>query len=86
MSRQLRNIYHFALIGLLAAIYFFAGKFGLAHAFLHPSASAVWPPTGIAIAALLLWGYRLWPGVLLDAFLLNLTSAERSDIRPYRSW
>jgi hypothetical protein len=41
MSRQLRNIDHFALMGLLAAIYFFAGKLGLAHAFLHPSASAV---------------------------------------------
>jgi PAS domain S-box-containing protein len=75
MSRQLRNIDHFALMGLLAAIYFFAGKLGLAHAFLHPSASAVWPPTGIALAALLLWGYRLWPGVLLGAFLLNLTIA-----------
>jgi signal transduction histidine kinase/integral membrane sensor domain MASE1 len=59
----------------LAAIYFIAGRFGLSLATLHPSASAVWPPSGIAFAALLLWGYRLWPGVLLGAFFVNLINA-----------
>jgi PAS domain S-box-containing protein len=34
-------------------------------------ASLVWPPTGIALAALLLFGYRLWPAVALAAFLVN---------------
>ena len=38
------------------AVYFCAGKFGLSLAFLHPSASAVWPASGIALAFLLLWG------------------------------
>jgi integral membrane sensor domain MASE1 len=33
--------------------------------------TAVWPPTGIALAAVLLWGYRMWPGVALGAFLAN---------------
>ena len=33
--------------------------------------TAVWPPTGIALAAVLLWGYRIWPGVALGAFLAN---------------
>ena len=58
----------------LAGIYFCAGKFGLSLAFLNPSASVVWPPAGLALAALLLWGYRLWPGVLIGAFLVNITT------------
>src|ERR1043166_2668820 len=58
----------------LAAIYFCAGKFGLSLAFVNRSASAVWPPAGIALAALLLFGFRLWPGVFLGAFLVNMTT------------
>ena len=62
-----------AILGL-AAVYFLTGKFGLYLALVHPSASGVWPPSGIALAALLLWGYRLWPGVFLGAFLVNITT------------
>ena len=58
----------------LAAVYFLAGKFGLSLATEHPSASAIWPPSGIALAALLLWDYRIWPGVFLGAFLVNITT------------
>ncbi|HUK39767.1 MAG TPA: MASE1 domain-containing protein, partial [Candidatus Acidoferrales bacterium] len=54
--------------------YFCAGKFGLSLAFVHPSASAVWPASGIALAILLLWGQRLWPGIFLGAFLVNVTT------------
>src|SRR5436305_10829167 len=45
----------------LTAIYFAAGKLGLLMANLHSSVSPIWPASGIAVAALLLWGYRLWP-------------------------
>src|SRR5258708_38492261 len=58
----------------VAAAYYGAAKFGLALAYENSSVTAVWPPTGIAIAALLLGGYRLWPGVALGAFLANLTN------------
>lgn len=58
----------------LAAVYFGAAKFGLSLAVVNASSSAVWPPTGIALAVLLLWGYRLWPGIFLGAFLVNLTT------------
>jgi signal transduction histidine kinase/integral membrane sensor domain MASE1/ActR/RegA family two-component response regulator len=58
----------------LSGIYFCAGKLGLSLAFIHASASAVWPPSGIAFAALLLYGYRLWPGIFLGAFLVNITT------------
>src|ERR1051325_7781939 len=59
---------------LLAACYFLAGKFGLSIAVVNASASAVWPPSGLAFAALLIWGYRLWPGVFLGAFLVNIST------------
>jgi serine phosphatase RsbU (regulator of sigma subunit)/anti-sigma regulatory factor (Ser/Thr protein kinase) len=60
---------------LLAAIYFLAAKLGLRLAFVHVSASAVWPPTGIALAVLLLLGSEVWPGIFLGAFVANLTTA-----------
>jgi len=59
----------------LGTVYFAAGKVGLALASLHPSASPVWPPTGIAIAAFLILGYRVWPAILVSAFLVNSTTA-----------
>jgi diguanylate cyclase (GGDEF)-like protein len=60
---------------LLTAIYFAGGKFGLTLAFVHPSATAIWPSLGIALGALLIFGYDIWPGILLGAFLVNLTTA-----------
>jgi signal transduction histidine kinase len=59
----------------VAAVYFAAGKFGLSLTFVHPSASAVWPPTGIALAVLLWHGYGVWPAILAGAFLVNVTTA-----------
>jgi PAS domain S-box-containing protein len=64
-----------AKIALVAAIYFVSGKFGLKLAFIYRSATPVWPPTGIAIASLLLLGSEIWPAVWLGAFLVNITTA-----------
>src|SRR5882724_8007888 len=55
----------------LAAIYYYCASFGLSLAFVHESASAVWPPTGVALAALLFRGRTLWPGIFLGAFFAN---------------
>ena len=63
------------IIALVTAVYFIAGKLGLKLAFLNDSASAVWPPSGIALAVLLLLGYRVWPAIFLGAFLVNFTTA-----------
>src|SRR5881398_3962964 len=63
------------IIGLLTLVYFIAGKFGLMLASLHASASPVWPPAGIALAALLVLGYRAWPAIFVGAFLVNVTTA-----------
>lgn len=60
-----------AQIAVLASAYYGAAKLGLSLAFAAPSVTAIWPPTGIALAAVLLWGYRVWPGVALGALLAN---------------
>ena len=60
---------------LVAVAYFVAGKLGLQLAFVHASATGVWPPTGIALAAFLILGYRVWPAILCAAFLVNVTTA-----------
>jgi diguanylate cyclase (GGDEF)-like protein len=59
----------------LAAVYFVAAKLGLRLAFVHASATAVWPPTGIALAAFLVLGPRLWPAIFAGAFFANITTA-----------
>ena len=63
------------LFAALTALYFGAGKLGLAFATLNSSASAVWPPTGIALGAFLLFGTRVWPAIFAGAFLVNVTTA-----------
>jgi two-component system, NarL family, sensor histidine kinase FusK len=64
------------LIMLAAGVmYFLTGKLGLRVAYINPSASPVWAPTGIAIAAILIGGFEVWPAILLAAFMVNLTTA-----------
>jgi signal transduction histidine kinase len=69
-----RKIPTLPAIGALALIYLIAGKLALHLAFLHKSASPVWPPAGIALAALLILGLRVWPAIFIGAFLVNLTT------------
>jgi hypothetical protein len=72
---SLGSIPKWAIIAILTAVYLIAGKLGLMLAFVHASATAVWPPAGITLAALLVFGYRVWPGVFAGAFLTNDTTA-----------
>ncbi len=72
VKASLKNI---SVLALLALFYFAAGKLGLMLAIVNPSATAVWPPTGIALAALLVLGYRAWPAILAGAFLVNITTS-----------
>src|SRR5262245_48328407 len=56
----------------VAVAYFAAGRLGLRLAIPPGFATAVWPPSGIALAAVLLLGPRTWPGVWLGSFAVNL--------------
>jgi PAS domain S-box-containing protein len=75
MRARLNTLQLVGIILVLASTYALAGKLGLSLAVVHPSATAVWPPSGIALAALLVLGYRVWPGILLGAFLVNITTS-----------
>lgn len=56
-------------------LYVILGKFGLSLAFANPSATAIWAPTGVALVALLLFGYRVLPAIFCGAFVVNITTA-----------
>ena len=58
----------------LAAGYYAAARFGLRYASIGRSISLVWPPTGIALAALTALGLRYWPSVAVAALLANLAT------------
>ncbi len=70
-SPRLLVAHTFRIIGL-AVVYLVTAKLGLLLAVPPGVATPVWPPTGISLAALLLLGPRLWPGVALGAFAANL--------------
>src|SRR3954465_11422004 len=56
---------------LLAVAYYLAGKIGLELAYLDGAVAALWPPAGLGLAALFLFGVRLWPGVVIGDLLLG---------------
>lgn len=56
----------------VALAYLLTAKLGFLLAFEQTNATAVWPPTGIALAACLAFGLHVWPGIFLGAFLANI--------------
>lgn len=61
--------------GLLALAYFITAQIGLSLSLLEHSVTVFWPPSGIALAVLLLYGYRLWPWVFAGSFFSNWISS-----------
>src|SRR5207237_10652134 len=59
-------------VAAIAALYIVAARAGLQLDTVSGFATLVWPPTGIALAALLLGGYWLWPGIFLGALIANV--------------
>ncbi len=57
---------------ILAGVYYLAAMLGLSLAFEQVNTSPVWPPSGIAISALLYFGLRSWPGIFIGALIANL--------------
>src|SRR5256886_227017 len=71
MTHRLRYVFQIAAV---AVAYYAAARVGLLAAVAQSVVSSAWPPSGVALAALLLLGLRLWPGIALGAFLLNWTA------------
>src|SRR4029450_12508188 len=59
----------------MAVAYYVVGRLGLLLAIPPGYATAVWPASGIALAGTLLFGYRVWPGILVGSFLINLRTS-----------
>jgi signal transduction histidine kinase/ActR/RegA family two-component response regulator len=71
MSMSARSLRSLVPIVVLFAVYVVTARFGLWIDAVSGFATPVWPPTGISLVALSLFGYRLWPGIALGAFLVN---------------
>ncbi|MYM67208.1 response regulator [Pseudoduganella sp. FT55W] len=65
---------------LLTLCYALIARASLLLAFAHTNATPVWPPSGIAFAALLLIGYRAWPAIFLGALLANLATFHANGV------
>ena len=76
-SQALRGARHGALgvyalqVALVTAAYYVAGRIGLELAYLDGLVAAVWPPAGLGLAVLFLYGVRLWPGIVIGDLLLG---------------
>ena len=68
------RLVYVAQLSVVACGYFLLGKWGLEYASLKPVVSLLWPASGFALAVVLLVGVRMWPGIALGAFLVNLNS------------
>lgn len=78
LNRRTRPLLH---TGILALAYFVTGKLAVSILRLvEAEASPVWPPAGIALAAVLLQGRQMWPGIALGSVLLNSTAAVPSAV------
>src|SRR5262252_1736523 len=69
-----RRLRYVALGLMTAATYVSSAKLGLTLAFIAEQVTVVWPPTGIALSAVLLLGYRIWPAITIGAFIANVTT------------
>src|SRR5258706_3774636 len=73
-SRTNESLGRVAVLVGLAVVYYSAAKLGLRFAYINSSVTVIWPPAGIALAAFVLLGYRIWPAILGAAFLANYTT------------
>ncbi len=82
LTSRFREVRNFAVLLLgVGATYFVLAKLGLELASVNPSATPIWPPTGFALAAVLLWGYRVWPAIWAAAITTARCRARRSTFQ-----
>ncbi len=67
-----KGLLHPIAVGLIAAVYYSTGELGRFLASTPNNVTPVWPPDGFALAALLILGYRVWPGIGIGSFIANI--------------
>ncbi|GGN22300.1 membrane protein [Lentzea pudingi] len=70
MNAAIRTV---ATIAAIAVAYFATAQVGLVLALVEGQVTPLWLPTGISVAALLMSGRRIWPGITLGAFAANIS-------------
>src|SRR6476660_1504750 len=60
-----------AALALVAGVYYLAGRVGLELAYLNGAVAALWPPAGLGLAVLFLYGVRLWPAIVIGDLALG---------------
>lgn len=66
-------------LAAVAAAYYVSARIGLPQQLVRGQVTPFWPPTGIALVALMLWGLRTWPGITLGTFLVNVIVQQPAD-------
>ena len=79
LAASLRVAKYIVTLVVLGTAYFVLARAGLLLATIHPSATPIWPATGLAIGCMLVFGLRVWPAILLGAFAANATN-EIADL------
>ena len=75
--RSARNVATYALeLAIVAASYVAFAELEVMLPAVNPSGTPLWPPTGLALAALLLRGYRVWPAILLGSLAASVVTAH----------
>jgi signal transduction histidine kinase len=70
-SQRGRVALYASSLALVALAYYLTGRLGLELAYLDGAVAALWPPAGLGLAVLFLWGFRLWPGIVIGDLLLG---------------
>lgn len=65
---------------LFAIIHYYTVRIGLSLAYVQPNVSPVWPPSGLSLAVLLLFGLRMWPGIFLSVIIGSILEGDRIGI------
>lgn len=68
--------YNYVRIIILAILYILGARLGFFFATMDGSVTLIWPPSGIALAGLIIFGFRLWPGILIGAFIANIIASN----------
>ena len=76
LRHQPDPVRHIGALVLVGAAYYLGARLGLSLSLVEHNVTPLWPPTGIAVAAFLLLGRSMWPGVALAAFAVNLPISE----------
>jgi diguanylate cyclase (GGDEF)-like protein/PAS domain S-box-containing protein len=76
VARPRDHVRYVGRLLLLAAAYYLSARIGMSTGFLRGNVAAIWPPAGVALGTMILYGPRVWPGVALGALLVNGTGGS----------